>query len=79
MNLNSPYISNISRDSVSPPELTRDTPILRVSHELEPIAIEFFDWVNGEFSFFNNSAHFLRNLSALDVPLRSQQWFNNIS
>mmetsp|Transcript_2947 Transcript_2947/g.2538 ORF Transcript_2947/g.2538 Transcript_2947/m.2538 type:complete len:222 (+) Transcript_2947:1745-2410(+) len=69
----------IGRDSVAPPELSTDAPILETFSPLEPI---LFEDIGNDLEFFCLDAidHLVSDFSlAIYVPLGSQQGLNNIT
>jgi hypothetical protein len=63
---------------MTPPYLSGNAPVLDVLEPVIPVFLELL-WKNGELFGFNCLDHFLSDILAVNVPLRSQHWFNDIS
>ena len=66
------------RDLVSPPQLSTNTPILDVIQPVEPSSF-VIRWHNLQVSVSNRICGSLGHSLAIDVPLRSNHGFQNIT
>ena len=70
-------VDEVSRNSMPPPKLPRNAPVLEVLHPSVPGIFLFFG-VDDHLFVLNDLDHSVRNVAASDIPLWFNQWLDHV-